>query len=467
MRFIPILILTVLVFMNDTNGYAQAANYPEFSWEKVPLYLFMRKADAYSQDELRFISTFPIVTVALTTGMNSYGSTEKGSLEAAKAVKELNQNTKILYYKNTMVHYAFYDADADLDSINEPFLRDSTGDTNLHLGLRPLYDLSNASLRRWWVDQVVDMSTHPEIDGIFFDGVGKVISSYLPPKVGEEKQLDVLEGYNALVEDCENRMDPSKIKLANLIRANFQNQGLDYLDAYDGSYIEHFRGDAIWTANSIRAAQTAARDGKIICMTFDMGDELPDGLEVWEKDGYIVGNDAFQDQFQYCLALFLICAEEYSYFYFHDGYGVNQFDNNRIWMKRFAEYDMPLGKPAGPAEQEGFVYKREFEHASVLVDIETKTASITWDSTSLNTKKTSSDLLLEACYKRGANQLEIRMIRARKATYSITNIGGSTIRSGHLENEITLIDTCDFVPGIYFVNVFSKEHRLTQKVVIN
>ncbi len=77
------------------------------------------------------------------------------------------------------------------------------------------------------------------------------------------------------------------------------------------------------------------------------------------------------------MALYLICAEPYSYFMFNDGYGV---DNGRsmIWMKDIPEYQYPLGAPIGEATQEGYVYKRAFRHAKVTVDIKQETAEIIW-----------------------------------------------------------------------------------------
>lgn len=373
------IIVIVVLCINNQNLQSQVpSNYPEFSWDHVPQYLFVRKAAAYNQAELEYISTFPIVTLAQTTGMDSYGSTEKGSLEVAKALKSINPNTKIIYYWNTLIHYQFYDTDKELNAVNQAFLKDSLGNTNLHLGKRPFFDLTNDIVRKWWVDHVVQMSKNDEIDGVFFDAIGKIVTKYLQPIIGEEKRQKVVYGYKAMMRDCQLRMDASKIKIANLIRANFPNQGLDELSHFHGSYLEHFDRDTDWTASSIEATQTAARAGKIICATFDIGDEFPDISELAVVDDYIDTNEELQDRFEYCLALFLVCAEKYSYFYFHDGYSVNGWSNNRFWMKRFVEFDKPLGAPLGSAIKNGVVYTREFKNVSVWVDIEQKNAKIEW-----------------------------------------------------------------------------------------
>lgn len=75
------------------------------------------------------------------------------------------------------------------------------------------------------------------------------------------------------------------------------------------------------------------------------------------------------------LAMFLICAERFSYFDLKDGYDAKQ---SKLWLTRAAEYDRPLGAPKGPAVRSGYTYTREFAHASVRLDIEKQTGSIKW-----------------------------------------------------------------------------------------
>ena len=77
----------------------------------------------------------------------------------------------------------------------------------------------------------------------------------------------------------------------------------------------------------------------------------------------------------YPLAVFLICAEKYSYFRVHEGYSANEDDR---WMRWFPEYDRPLGPPNGPAKKEGYRYSRTFANASVILDIKRRTAEIQW-----------------------------------------------------------------------------------------
>ena len=54
-------------------------SYPEFTWDRVPLYMHIRKNTRFDDEELAFISRFPLVTFEKCTGMTEYGSTEAGT----------------------------------------------------------------------------------------------------------------------------------------------------------------------------------------------------------------------------------------------------------------------------------------------------------------------------------------------------------------------------------------------------
>jgi hypothetical protein len=80
-------------------------------------------------------------------------------------------------------------------------------------------------------------------------------------------------------------------------------------------------------------------------------------------------------RFNYLLAMFLICAEKHSYFFAHDGYDAKK---SKVWMSNPPEFERPLGAPMGPAVQDGYIYTRDFAHASVRLDIENQIGSVDW-----------------------------------------------------------------------------------------
>lgn len=359
--------------------------YPEFSWDHVPLYQHMRKSEAFTKEELEYLATFPIITLEKTTGSKTYGSSEKGSIEAALAIKKVNPETKVLYYRNAMINYGGYDVNESLKDIPGKFLEDENGNTGLHgrNGNNQVYDLSNKELRKWWVDHCIEMAKNESLDGIFIDGNIKALEPvYLKGVIGTEKKEQVKDGYDIMMTDLRNSI-PDKLLIANIIRARLPNSGLDYMQYFDGSYLEAFEGAANgytkleYVTRAIAATQEAARKGKIICLSMGLG-SARNAQAIDDSRMKMDALSTYEEKLNYKLAIFLICAEKYSYFLAHDGYSVNGNDSY-VWLKTFPEYKRPLGPPKGPALKEGHIYTREFEHASVWLDIENEKADIKWE----------------------------------------------------------------------------------------
>ncbi|MEX0321882.1 MAG: putative glycoside hydrolase [Puniceicoccaceae bacterium] len=363
----------------------EPAHYPEFSWDHVPRYMHLRKAEAFNQEELHYLSKFPIITLEKTTGQGTYGSTELGSREAAKGIKAINPNAKVLYYRNIMVHYGGYAINDNLINVKQPFLRNNSGETKLIRNRVQAYDLRDSSLQDWWLDHCFDMASYPEIDGIFIDGNIKALEpAFLKREIGEDNKADVKEAYAQMMMDLDEGVGPDKLLIANLIRARLPNSGLDYIQNFDGSYIEGFEAEANgltkleYVAKGIAAIQKAAREGNIICFSMGLGKALDVGLKIDDTRAKLEEGSYAQERLTYALAIFLICAEKYSYFLPHDGYSVNRNDSS-VWLKDFPEFERPLGPPMGPAKLDGYVYTREFEHASVWLDIEKDEARVEWN----------------------------------------------------------------------------------------
>ena len=380
--FVLLIFVIAILACKDTTR----SNYPEFSWDNVPLYMHMRKSTAFTAEELKYLAGFPVVTLEKITGSQTYGSSEKGSLEAARAIKEVNPDTKVLYYRNVMCNYNTYEVNAGLDTIPGAFLADSSnGNMMLHRNVREVYDLSNPQLRKWWVDHCVEMSKYPEIDGIFLDGNIKALEPvFLGKEIGLEKKQEVADGYGVMMQDMRNRIGPDKLMVANLIRARLPDSGLGYMQYMDGSYLEAIEAAANgiprleYLAKGIEAVQKAARDGKIICMSMGLGLAANSRDRIDDSRQKVDWGPEVMVRLEYCLAMFLICAEEYSYFLAHDGYAVDG-NKSSVWLRRFPQYDKPLGPPKGPATMDGYIYAREFEYCSVLLDIENKTGNLEWN----------------------------------------------------------------------------------------
>ena len=369
---------------------AQNANrLPEFSWDRVPQYMHIRKAKNFTEDEIKYLATFPLVTFEKTTGSETYQSTEDGTLAAAKAVKEINPSTKILYYRNVIVHYGTYKANAEIEKVPEAFLVGKNGKTKLIRNKADAYDLTNPQVQDWWIGHAKQMCADPVIDGLFLDGNIKVLSAgYLKRDIGNEKKAATFAGYETMMDETRKAIGPDKIMLANVLRiGQSQNDGLEAIKRFDGSYIEGFEIAESQeqkknnVARGMVAFQKAAREGFIVAFTAGLsemnteeGDLNPEKTDEIRKG--LGKNEDYSQRFNYLLALFLVCAEKHSYFLAHDSYVANK--KNKTWMTRPAEFARPLGPPKGPAVQDGYIYTREFAHAKVRVDIENEVGEIEW-----------------------------------------------------------------------------------------
>ena len=355
---------------------------PTFSWDRLPLYAHVRKETAYTDEEIQYLATFPLITFEKSNGHRDSGSTEAGTLKAARAVKAVNPDSKILYYRNVFVHYGGYAANQSLADIPNALLTGSEGQKNLVRGKVSAYDLSNPKLREWWLGAANEVCSDPAIDGLFLDGMVKVLEpGYLKREIGTEKKAAVLKGYNTLLTDTRKVLGPDKLMVANILRARFPDSGLSAMKVVDGSYIEGFEGAVRmskkdYVAKGMAAFQKAAQDGILIAFTCKYEENLQDADEA-KRSTQANKNQQLDpdDRATYLIAMFLVCAEKYSYFQLHDGYDALK---SKTWMKRLPEYDRPLGKPKAPAVQKGYIYTREFEHASVRINIEKETAEILW-----------------------------------------------------------------------------------------
>lgn len=173
---------------------------------------------------------------------------------------------------------------------------------------------------------------------------------------------------------------PDKLILANILRARFDEGGLEYLNYFDGSYLENFfhhvEGVSYedYVAKGIDTMQKAARSGKIIAFTAGLA--LPKNtsqLGIDEAHALIKFEEQARAGLSYPLALFLICAEKHSDFRIHEGYSADKDDR---WMRWHADFDKLLGPPQGPAKKEGHLYSRDFKHASVKPDIKNRTGKL-------------------------------------------------------------------------------------------
>ena len=114
-----------------------------------------------------------------------------------------------------------------------------------------------------------------------------------------------------------------------------------------------------------------AREGKI--SVFRLGVEGTGRGNLRSHDEMI---ELSKEKLEYALACYLIGAQPYSYFMYSWGWTLSTGP-----LVDYPDLQRPLGPPRGAYQRttpDGWEFTREFEHASVWVDTESREAKITW-----------------------------------------------------------------------------------------
>jgi hypothetical protein len=381
----------IVAILFTTPGISQnkesQKNLPEFSWDTMPLYMHLRKSTAFTKEEIKYLAKYPLITFEKTTGSQTYGSTEAGTIKAAEAIKKIYPKAKILYYKNVVINWGGYKEDESfLKKHPEALLVDAKGKKALMPNKRTgFFDISKDYVRSYWLNHVRKLTESPYIDGVFLDANIKVlVPGFFNSRVGKDKQKEIMSGYFTMMENLNTQLGDDNILLANILRVRpeFKDVGREYLKYFDGSYLEGFEHESLgmtyedYLAKGIEAVQKSAREGKVIAMSMGIGKGLKNAeAGIDDARQSLSADEDVTERLDYMLAIFLVCAEKYSYIYPHDGYNINK---SAVWLKTFPQYEKKLGSPEGEAIREGYIYTRSFEHLDVWLDIENKTAKLNW-----------------------------------------------------------------------------------------
>ncbi len=357
---------------------------PAFTWDRVPLAAHLGKpAGPFTDDEARFLARFPIVTIEKNQGLRTSVKGERAMHEAARRIKQFNPATKVLFYWNAFLAYPMYDAHTAFLQHPAWALTDWAGQPVLIRGRVPAYDLSKPDLRDWWAEVAAGAVTGGAFDGVFADAVPKIAMAAGRNRRawGDTRYEAVEAGLREMLAETHQRIGPQKLLLFNGLRGardQWVDGGARYLRHTDGAMVEHFAAHSArdehgrlrpeWMAADLELIREAGRAGKIVVVkAWPNFAQLPADADPQARAR------AAREAIVFPLAAFLVAAERYAYFNYTWGY--TDADGAMAW---YPEYDRPLGPPRGPAVRDGWRYRREFEHASVRIDIENEKASVEW-----------------------------------------------------------------------------------------
>ena len=64
--------------------------FPDWSWNHVRTWVAIRRGTEYSNEQIRELAGHDVVMLEKMNGHETYGSIERGALEAAKRIKRIN-----------------------------------------------------------------------------------------------------------------------------------------------------------------------------------------------------------------------------------------------------------------------------------------------------------------------------------------------------------------------------------------
>ena len=373
--------LFALLFATCMSAHA-AEGYPAFSWDRVPVYAHFGYDPALKPEQYDFLAKhFSLVSFA-AGGMRA--EVEKGIAKGAAEIKKRNPSVKVLFYfAGDILHSPFTLSNESFPKdgfIEKPSVRKvthpKTGKQTEQV--RHYFDKSKPVMREWWAGIAEKAVKEYGCDGIFADG----LASFGHNLVTREKEAAIREGIKTMSKLAKEKMGPKGLLLFNPLHGE---ENSEYLPVTDGAMIDNFdrtmflkdadkepgAKDLDMMAGDIEAMIKASKAGKIIIFKAWPGFHQKDKELMKRPHEELVKIAARNITFP--LASFLIAAGPNCYFQYTWGWSS---DNGTFdW---YPEFDKPLGAPKGDAKRDGFKYTREFEHASVFVDLETKTGRIDW-----------------------------------------------------------------------------------------
>ncbi|MCX7013932.1 MAG: putative glycoside hydrolase [Candidatus Sumerlaeota bacterium] len=367
-------------------GETPRANYPVFSWDAVPVYLHFGSKTLLSDEDLKTVARLTnFICLEKAHGRDSVGLAEQGIAADAAKLKQLNPRIKVLFYWNTFLGYPFTSYAKRFPSEHPDWVfRDGKGEPIYKTGTLIQYNLLNPDLRAWWASVAGDAVEKYHCDGIFMDAVDQSKRPvWMKKGWGEGKEQELTDAAIDMMNRARAAMGAGGLIIYNGFAANKADlsvKGRDYIDYADGALFEHFDQFASDAKECIlsdwETMKWAADKGKITIIK-----AWPDQGFNWQdkdlmKKPYAELEQMAREKITYPLACFLIGARDYSYFCYSWGY---QYEHGSLI--HYPEYYKPLGKPRSDFTRlspDGWEFTREFEHASVWVDLANRKARIDW-----------------------------------------------------------------------------------------
>ncbi|MGJ8643798.1 MAG: putative glycoside hydrolase [Luteolibacter sp.] len=369
------------LLISDGSKFIPQEMFPKFSWDTTPQYfMFGDKERVLTPEEVEFIARqTDFICIEKSHGYEELGAAELGAKHEAEAFKKINPDAKVLFYFNAALAWSYtsYGKDFTRNRIaKNPELREflltnpKTGRLADKFGSY-LFDVLNPDFRSWWVETVAKGVRESGCDGAFIDQM------HGNSNLHRGKNREIEQAMGEMMADLKKAIGSDKILLGN--NANSANAKFVY-PVCDALMFENYSASGASKENLLVKwgdMLKNAKKGKI--SVFRLGVEgAGRGFlrSISREKKYEVMPKISQEKLEFALACYLIGAQPYSYFMYSWGWTLA--DGSLV---DYPELNKPLGPPKGAYSRtspDGWEFTREFEHASVWVNTETREAKITW-----------------------------------------------------------------------------------------
>ena len=334
-------------------------------------------------EEVEFIAArTDFLCIEKSHGFRTLGAAELGAKHEAAAFKRIKPDMKVLFYFNSVWAWPFtsYNKAFSRDKIDEHpelekflLVNPETGELNHRRNVFS-YDVLNPDFREWWVNTVVKGVELSGCDGAFIDQMHGFAW------LREDRRGEVQKAMGDLMASLKKRLGPDKILLGNNAADDIARYVFPVIDA---NMFENYNDQRLSKENLLKEWDDMLRIAKERKMSiFRIGVEVDRSRSQRQgqprsRRGRSERMPALaKERLEYYLACYLIGAQPYSYFQYGWGWTLSSGS-----LQDFPELNKPLGAPNGAYQRtisDGWEFSREFEHASVLVDLESGKAKIQW-----------------------------------------------------------------------------------------
>jgi len=358
--------------------------FPPFSWDRVPVYQQFGEPDRLLTDEeiAQIASTTDFITIEKSQGYKIFGASDLGAKHVIARFKALKPGMKCLFYFNSAYAYP-YATDSKMFTpqnifeekykIFRSFLLTYPKTDEPRVRVRDgvyEFDVLNPQFRTWWAETVGKYVRETGADGLFVDQMHGF--AFLRPK----KKSEVEKAQAEMMRMAKKAIGPNKILLLNNAA-----QIPELFEIGDAFMFEHYNASLLTKENILQdwmLMKKISRARKIAVWRIGVNLENRHPDQLSKRDGATDGEYASlaKKRLPFYLAAFLIGAQPYSYFQYGWGWGLQT-----GLLAEYSEFNKPLGKPLGEytrPDPNGWVFRREFEHASVWVDLDTRKGKIQW-----------------------------------------------------------------------------------------